>query len=249
MLSIIKLQSYFKSTFERADKEVEKILENIIKEGIKLDSRSKFYLQFVLRELFNNAVEHGNKMDVNKEVQYCLEISKDLFEIQVTDCGDGFQIMDIMESEKNNSVIRERNRGISTLVDMGFIINTSNSGIQAKLNLEKFFIMEERSGNKMNITIENGVANCVITTSLVTVNVKDMVEIAKKRLEGDEMYDSVVINLEASESVDSMGITFLIGMYKTITAKGKTISLSGVSEEMMNLFKIMKLDEIFAFEK
>ena len=249
MLSIIKFQSSYKSTFEIADKEVEKILENIIKEGIKLDSKLKFYLQFVLRELFNNAVEHGNQMDMNKEVQYCLEISKDLFEIQVTDCGDGFKLIDIMKSEKNNSVIRERNRGLSTLADMGFIISTSNSSIQAKLDLDKFSVVEERRVDKMNIIIENGVANCIITTSLVTVNIKDMVEIAKKRLDGDEVYDSVVINLEASDSVDSMGITFLIGMYKTITAKGKTIYLKGVSEEMMNLFKIMKLDEIFAFEK
>lgn len=247
---IVRLESSFNSSFEIANAEVESIFKNIEKGGLKLDPKLKFILQFVLRELFNNSIEHGNNMDESKRVYYELSISKEYFQVIVSDCGDGFDLESIMDKERQDSIMRKRNRGLSALTDMGFILSYSNKSINAKLCLKEYFIVDERVAEKMEINIEKNIAYCVLNNNLVAANIKELVDILKSKLEGAEAnYNSVVIDLTNSESVDSMGITFLIGVYKALAAKEKTVSLKGVSDEMLNLFKIMKLDEIFPLEK
>jgi anti-anti-sigma factor len=100
----------------------------------------------------------------------------------------------------------------------------------------------------MNCSIENRTIICVFDSSIIGANVKGILEVLKPELDSIREYDAITLNLNETKSIDSMGITFLIGLYKTYASKEKKIKLMGVSKELLYLFKIMKLDEIFNIE-
>lgn len=97
----------------------------------------------------------------------------------------------------------------------------------------------------MNIHNDGKTIYCEINANLVASNVKEFIEQLKAVLDGDENYKMLIIDLSKTESIDSMGITFLISSYKTLNSRQKTVRLAGVSEGMLRIFKMMKLDEVF----
>lgn len=97
----------------------------------------------------------------------------------------------------------------------------------------------------MNIAKEGNIINCEINANLVASNVKEFIEQLKSILDTEDGYEALHIDLSKTESIDSMGITFLISTYKTLGARGKIVKLIGVSEGMLRIFKMMKLDEVF----
>lgn len=66
-----------------------------------------------------------------------------------------------------------------------------------------------------------------------------------KELMEQQPMDTLQIDLTNCKSVDSTGITFLVGVYKTMKEKNAQVALTGVSESMLQLLQMMKLDEIF----
>lgn len=86
--------------------------------------------------------------------------------------------------------------------------------------------------------------NCSVNNNMTSAYVKNMSQEIKAILE-EQDYHTVEIDLSKISSIDSMGITFLIGIHKTAAANCKKVILTGVSETIMQLFAIMKLDSIF----
>ncbi|KNY29561.1 STAS domain-containing protein [Pseudobacteroides cellulosolvens] len=248
MITIYCCKSNFNSTFQDADKAVEDIFASIKSGGIKIDDELNFILQFALRELFNNAVEHGNNFNVQKKIAYKVDIREDMLRISVTDGGKGFDLGCVIEREHEDSLTRDRNRGLSSLIDMGFMINVCDSCINAELYLNKYTVRYGRNDEKMNTMLEGKTLILTPDTDLIAVNVKDLMEFTKSKLEEQADYDEIIIDLSSSENIDSMGITFLIGVYKTAVQKEKKVIIKGASPAMINLFRIMKLDEIFEVE-
>jgi anti-anti-sigma factor len=100
----------------------------------------------------------------------------------------------------------------------------------------------------MVIIIENEIARCVINVNLIASNIKAMVLTVKEELESREDFSQVIVDLSNLVNIDSMGITFIIGMHKTFAARGKVVKFTGVSDAMLQLFKIMKLDDVLQIE-
>lgn len=59
-------------------------------------------------------------------------------------------------------------------------------------------------------------------------------------------YTDIVLDLKGVDVIDSMGITFVVGLYKTAASMGKKFRVIGLNKEIHRLFRIMKLDRIFA---
>lgn len=64
-------------------------------------------------------------------------------------------------------------------------------------------------------------------------------------LNSDMKFNEVVLDLSRVMNIDSVGVTFVIGLYKRIDGLPKKFSVSGASEDIIRLFKLMKLDEFF----
>ncbi len=58
-------------------------------------------------------------------------------------------------------------------------------------------------------------------------------------------YDDFIFNIGQTNNVDSTGVTFVINIFKKMKALEKKFHVTGASEEVQSLFKLMKLDKFF----
>lgn len=101
----------------------------------------------------------------------------------------------------------------------------------------------------MNIKIRDNVFYCELNDNIVVANVKPMMQEFKNQIERNgDRFNVVKMDLSKAQSIDSLSITFLISVYKNLLANNKKMILYKVPEPMMQLFKIMKLDEAFEIE-
>ena len=54
----------------------------------------------------------------------------------------------------------------------------------------------------------------------------------------------VVLSLETVNNIDSIGVTFVIGLYKKVTKLGVGFKIHDASANVKQLFKLMKLDDL-----
>jgi len=100
----------------------------------------------------------------------------------------------------------------------------------------------------MNVDLKNRIVTLIFDTGINSSKMNEMVEFVRPWLERSTEYDQIVLDLSATVSVDSMGITFLIGISTTMITKRVKLKLVQVSKDIHNLFRIMKLDEVFQIE-
>ncbi len=56
--------------------------------------------------------------------------------------------------------------------------------------------------------------------------------------------DEVILNLGSVSNIDSIGVTFVISLYKSVTNDGMGFVIADASENVKQLFKLMKLDDL-----
>lgn len=67
----------------------------------------------------------------------------------------------------------------------------------------------------------------------------------KTTLKGISIQGDVILNLEAVNFLDSMGVTFLVSLHKSCREKGSRLVLSGIQEQPFRLLQLCSLDSIF----
>lgn len=72
---------------------------------------------------------------------------------------------------------------------------------------------------------------------------------AKAQLYNATSCNEVVLDMAATQFIDSRGITFIVGLYKAAITMGKTFKIIGVNEGVYSLFELMRLNEIFTVEQ
>lgn len=131
------------STFQAVDDVVNKIHVHLIEKLPWINQKSRFQINFILREILNNAVEHGNQFNERKKV--FLEIYlEDLFlKINVWDEGSGIQISN-KEFDQNDadSLLRERQRGFQLLEKLAEHVEIKGNQVSITLQLYQ----EEQNG-------------------------------------------------------------------------------------------------------
>jgi len=98
----------------------------------------------------------------------------------------------------------------------------------------------------MKKALNDSVLTLTLQEDLIATNVKGFKSNIDKYLH-DEMgnIDEVIMDLSACENIDSVGVTFVVGVYKQVTNDAMGFRIKGSSEEIKQLFKLMKLDEFF----
>jgi len=100
-------------------------------------------------------------------------------------------------------------------------------------------------------TIENDAIYIKMQKDLIAPNISEfkakIVEFLEEDEESEDL-DEVVLNLSEINNIDSMGVTFIVGLYKSIVKEGKSFRIEGSSDDIKQLFKLMKLDEFFDIE-
>lgn len=89
--------------------------------------------------------------------------------------------------------------------------------------------------DKMTIYLED---------DLIAHNVKGFNLSVVDYLDEIDNLDEVILNLGSVENIDSIGVTFVIGLYKSVIREGLGFSISEASNNVKQLFKLMKLDDL-----
>jgi len=71
-----------------------------------------FSIHLAVEEAFINAVKHGNKMDLDKKVEFCYQIDNEKVEISVKDQGKGFDPDQIPDPRCGDNLFKPSGRGL-----------------------------------------------------------------------------------------------------------------------------------------
>lgn len=126
------------SSYQAVDDTVNEILKVIHEKFEFMSKRLFFNIEFMLREILNNAVEHGNQFDLEKKVKCRIDYNAPVMSFRVKDEGPGIT-PDNLQREMNDpkSLLRDRSRGHQTLIDMDFILKIEGNEITILFNLNQ----------------------------------------------------------------------------------------------------------------
>jgi len=128
------------STFEAVHETVEDIMDQL-KLVEKLDRQYLlFRINFMLREVLNNAVEHGNEFNEEKLIYIEVSIEESLFITKVRDEGDGIHLEPTHEHNMDY-ILRERRRGITLVRQYQFELEVKHTELCVTLDLDS--VVEE----------------------------------------------------------------------------------------------------------
>jgi len=132
---MVVYKNKFGSSFDIVDTIVREIIEKLTEHEKLNISTLLFHISFMLRELLNNGVEHGNQFDERKSI-YCEVIYHvDILEFIISDEGEG---INLPPEDTYFDVLSERERGISTIRKLGFELSFNGSTVHAKYCLKDF---------------------------------------------------------------------------------------------------------------
>jgi serine/threonine-protein kinase RsbW len=85
-------------------------LDSIIDElGLE---KYRFETKLILIEAVTNAFIHGNNRDISKPISISFNLEGSLLKIDVTDCGRGFNTLQVREDIDDKDILSESGRGL-----------------------------------------------------------------------------------------------------------------------------------------
>lgn len=100
----------------------------------------------------------------------------------------------------------------------------------------------------MIITEQNNSVIVKIQSGLISANMEQFNMDVFSSVSKDKEFDELVLDLSETDCIDSFGVSFVIGLYKTCLNEGKHFKVTGSSEDIIQLFKLMKLDDFFELD-
>ena len=98
------------SAFENLD--LIQALTDCITDYMNFDEDSAHWIGMSVRESVTNAIQHGNKLDLEKKVDVHFEIRADRLSISVKDQGNGFKAEEIPNPLDAENLLKPSGRGI-----------------------------------------------------------------------------------------------------------------------------------------
>ncbi len=84
-----------------------------------------------------------------------------------------------------------------------------------------------------------------IQCDLTADRVKEVTTKAKESIKSMSGYQEIVLDVHNMTIMDSIGVSFVIGIFKTSKSSGKDFKIIGANKDIAKLFNLMNLDEVF----
>lgn len=88
------------------------VFTDCLTDFMDFDEDSAHWIGMSVRESVTNAMQHGNKLDIDKKVDICYRVSPDRISISVKDQGTGFQVDNIPSPLDTDNLLKPSGRGI-----------------------------------------------------------------------------------------------------------------------------------------
>ncbi len=129
------LNTEIESSFEAVDMLVRTAIRLLEEEVKELSQSQLFNINFMLREILNNAVEHGNHFENEKKVMCHIEYEAHQLTFRVRDEGKGIHLEDIPLMHEPKDLLRQRNRGHETIREMAFEVYIDQTEVTVILKI------------------------------------------------------------------------------------------------------------------
>lgn len=97
------------------------------------DEELAYRVVLLATEAVTNAIEHGNKFDVDKRVYFHIHIASRRIELAVEDEGHGFDPEKTADPRASENLLREGGRGILFMESMADEVRFENGGRKVRL--------------------------------------------------------------------------------------------------------------------
>ena len=126
------------SSFQAVDDAVSEILAILVAKWPCLNKKIVFKVNFLLRELLNNAVEHGNKFSLDKKVMCRILHDGNYLILEVKDEGEGIILSNqTFDSDDADTLLRDRKRGFPLLIEMAYHVDVAGNQVKVILDLDQ----------------------------------------------------------------------------------------------------------------
>jgi len=197
-----------------------------------------------LRELLNNAIEHGNKKRMSLTVFASVEnIGNMRFKIRVEDEGSGFDYknIDLMLPDDPTQI---RNRGLSLVNSFSDQLDFNDSGncITAYISIhpETEYLVKP-------LEIEKGIQCMIIepTGDIIAENAEKFRKVLLNTFK--DSYFKYRFDLSLVKDIDSVGLSIFVIFSNMIREKYSNIDLEIINAgtDIKNLLRVTHLDEVY----
>jgi serine/threonine-protein kinase RsbW len=116
-------------------KKVEDFLRNVFDEyNLEIKYFNKIYL--CISEAVINAIKHGNKNDLSKQVSIVIDCNNTEINIEIEDEGEGFDLTNVNNPTLRENINKESGRGIFIIRNLSEKIEYNQKGNLVQLKME-----------------------------------------------------------------------------------------------------------------
>ncbi|PCI28417.1 MAG: hypothetical protein COB67_06445 [SAR324 cluster bacterium] len=92
---------------------------------------------------------------------------------------------------------------------------------------------------------ENSTLFCIPQEEIIATNVPAMRDILIAHLDSDDSWEQLVLDCKSIETLDSIGVNLIVGLFKKAKATNKIFSVVGCNSSILKVLKLFRLDEQF----
>lgn len=89
---------------------------------------------------------------------------------------------------------------------------------------------------------------CLPLEEIIASNVPTMRETLIERLDQETAWDELIFDCHKVETLDSIGINLIVGLFKRARVAGKEFRVTGCNPAMVKVLQLFRLDEQFPVE-
>ncbi len=130
-------ENTIQSTFDAVNTAVNQIDERITHYCTCVNASTLFKINFMLREILNNAVEHGNHFDADKSIHCRVEAFDYYMYFYITDEGSGVDLTCDPRNEECEITLATRTRGLATVRKLNFSVVINKNTVTISLDLRQ----------------------------------------------------------------------------------------------------------------
>lgn len=101
----------------------------------------------------------------------------------------------------------------------------------------------------MNASVENDILYLTPETDLVASRIEALRRFFTEKLKAHPEASRVVLDVHGVETVDSLGVNLIVGLYREAMAGDRTIEITGANEKFMKVASFFRLPAIFTIHQ
>lgn len=226
------LERSFPASMDEVESFLAEMREHLLGCGLEAGG---FELELMAREALGNAVRHGCKDDPAQSVSVRITVHNNCVELCVADGGVGFDWRSASTCVPDPS--SETGRGLCILKHYADSVKFNDSGnivcISKALPFEEGQMSKDKEA-LVRLTLEANVS---------AKNAQDLRELFKQHVSDGTR--NLELDFSNVGSIDSVGIGLLVATHNSLAKVGGALSLCNVSQDIRQLFALMRLDKHF----